>query len=90
MPTRKEEEAPEHTVEERIRVIFVYLETLKQVATMVDESNMPAPGFDTRQEFAEWTIRMAEATAQQVALMEASICLSCLAAEAPGKPVSRK
>jgi hypothetical protein len=57
---------------------------------LVREVDSPAPGFDTRQELAAWTIRMAEATGQQVALIEASICLSCLNAEAPGRQISRK
>lgn len=89
MPSRTVEPLS-HTVEERIRVIFVHLEALKHVAAMADEIDMPAPGFDTRQAFAAWVIRMADATGSQVALIEASLSVSCLNAEAPGRQISRK
>lgn len=82
MPARKVPELS-HTVEERFRVTLVYLEALKHLATLVTEIDSPVPGFETRQEFAEWVISMAEATGRQVAIIEASLPVSCLNVDAP-------
>lgn len=73
---------PTRIVEERIRAILVYLDALKHVALLVDES-LPAPGFERPQEFAAWVTRMADETAVQVQAIKEALPVSCTDREAP-------
>lgn len=58
--------APVLIVEQRLRVVLVYLDALRQLALLVDEP-VHVPQFETPEEFAKWVASMAHATAAHVA-----------------------
>lgn len=77
--------APMLIVEQRLRVVLVYLDALKQLALLVDEP-VHVPQFATSQEFARWVAGMAEATAAQVVAVRAVLPASCTDLDAPFVP----
>lgn len=74
--------APVLIVEQRLRVVLVYLDALKQLALLVDEP-VHVPQFDSQQEFARWVASMAAATAAQVAAVRAVLPAPCTSLDAP-------
>ena len=74
---------PDWTVEQRMRLTMVYLETMVAVAKLATEAGQPVPGCDTREELAEWMIRMAQATGRQVGAIDYALPLSCKDVEVP-------
>lgn len=69
-------------VEERIRAILFYLDALKHVALLVDES-VPVPAFEQPRQFGEWVARMADATAVQVEAIKSALPAECTSLDAP-------
>jgi hypothetical protein len=74
--------APVLIVEERLRVVLVYLDAIRNLALLVDEP-VHVPQFETPQAFAKWVAHMASVTAAQVRAVRAVLPPSCTSLDAP-------
>jgi hypothetical protein len=74
--------APVLIVEERLRVVLVYLDAIRNLALLVDEP-VHVPQFETPQAFAKWVAHMAAVTAVQVVAVREVLPPSCTSLEAP-------
>jgi hypothetical protein len=74
--------APVPTVEERLRVVLVYLDAIKNSALLVDEP-VHVPQSETTQAFATWIAHVATVTSAQVAVVRAVLPATCTGLDAP-------
>jgi hypothetical protein len=77
--------APVLIVEERLRVVLVYLDAIRNLALLVDEP-VHVPQFETSQAFAKWVAHMASVTAAQVRAVREVLPPSCTNLDAPFVP----
>lgn len=69
-------------VEERLRVVLVYLDALKRFAILMDTPVHPRQ-FERLDDFARWVARMADATTAHVAAVRSALPASCTNIDAP-------